>query len=366
MPPLTVLLKPASGSCNMRCSYCFYADEAQNRATENYGMMSEATLEAVVRECLARAEGSCSFGFQGGEPTLRGLGFFRRCTALVEQYRPSGLAVSYFLQTNGLLLDESWAAFFREHRFLVGLSLDGDKELHDACRPDAAGKGTFNRALRAARLLDRFGVEYNVLTVVTARTARSIRRVYRFFMKNGLVYQQYIPCLDPLGEPRGLHPWSLTPEAYGEFLIRLFDEWYADRRAGRFVYIRYFENLAALMLGRPPESCGMLGHCGPQLVVEADGSAYPCDFYMLDDYRLGNFNTDGLPGMEARREEIGFLKESFLGLERCRTCRWARLCRGGCRRDRQGVGLHEIGQNYFCPAYLRFFEYAAPKLATLL
>lgn len=366
MPPLTVLIKPASGSCNMRCTYCFYADETQNRATENYGMMSEATLEAVVRECLARAEGSCSFGFQGGEPTLRGLDFFRRCTALVERYRPRGLAVSYFLQTNGLLLDEAWAAFFREYHFLIGLSLDGDRDLHDACRPDAAGKGTFSRVLGAARLLDRFGVDYNVLTVVTARTARSIRHIYRFFMKNGLVYQQYIPCLDPLGEARGLHPWSLTPQAYGDFLIRLFDEWYADRRAGRFVYIRYFENLAALMLGRPPESCGMLGRCGPQLVVEADGSAYPCDFYMLDDYRLGNFNTDSLPQMEARREQTGFLQESLRGLDRCRTCRWARLCRGGCRRDRQGTALHDIGQNYFCPAYLRFFEYAAPKLATLL
>ena len=150
---------------------------------------------------------------------------------MVERYRPRGLAVSYFLQTNGLLLDEAWAAFLREHHFLIGLSLDGDRDLHDACRPDAAGKGTFSRVLGAARLLDRFGVDYNVLTVVTARTARSIRHIYRFFMKNGLVYQQYIPCLDPLGEARGLHPWSLTPQAYGDFLIRLFDEWYADRRA---------------------------------------------------------------------------------------------------------------------------------------
>lgn len=366
MPPLSVLIKPASGSCNMRCRYCFYADETQNRKTANFGMMSEQTMEAVIRGCLAFAGGSCSFGFQGGEPTLRGLDFFQKFTALVDRLRPAGLRVDYFIQTNGLLLDEAWAAFFAEHQFLVGLSLDGDEELHDLQRPDAAGRGTFSRVFAAAGLLRRFGVEYNLLTVVTAQTARNIRRIYRFYIRNGLLYQQYIPCLDPLGEPRGGHRYSLTPQAFGDFLIRLFDEWYADRRAGRFVYIRYFENLAGMMIGQPPESCGLLGHCSLQTVVEADGSVYPCDFYMLDDYRLGNFNTDTMEEINRRREAVGFLQESLKGLDRCRSCRWYPVCRGGCRRDRQGLGLHEIGDNYFCSGYQRFFAHALPLLKNLL
>ena len=366
MPPLSVLIKPASGSCNMRCRYCFYVDETLNRETENFGMMSEQTMEAVIRRCLSFASGSCSFGFQGGEPTLRGLDFFQKFTALADRLRPDRLQLHYFIQTNGLMLDEAWAAFFAAHHFLVGLSLDGDESLHDLQRPDAAGRGTFGRVFAAAELLRRFGVEYNLLTVVTAQTARNIRRIYRFYTRNGLLYQQYIPCLDPLGEPRGRRPYSLTPQAFGDFLIRLFDEWYADRRAGKFVYIRYFENLAALMLGRPPESCGMLGHCSLQTVVEADGSVYPCDFYMLDDYRLGNLNTDTMEQINRRREEVGFLQESLGGLEHCRSCRWYRVCRGGCRRDRQGLGLHEVGENYFCSGYQRFFAHALPLLQTLL
>ncbi len=366
MPPLNVLIKPASGRCNLRCRYCFYTDETCNRETPDFGMMSEQTTEQVVKKSLAFAEGSCSFGFQGGEPTLRGLDFFERFTELVKKYNEKQVPVSYTMQTNGMRIDAAWARFFKENRFLIGLSLDGDKALHDENRIDAAEKGTFLRVKRAAEALNAEGVEYNILTVVTRQTARNIRRIYAFFMKNGFFHQQYIPCLDPLGAECGAQPYSLRPEDYETFLIRLFDLWYRDKMEDRFVYIRYFENLAGMLLGQPPESCSLRGRCAPQIVVEADGSVYPCDFYMLDDYRTGNFNFDTVADMVSHPNQLRFSQESCFVPQECRDCPYGSLCRGGCRRDRQGTDLHTTEKNHFCSAYRAFFAYAAPKMAKLL
>lgn len=359
--PIHLLIKPASGNCNLRCAYCFYADITEKRETPSFGMMSEETLEAVVRKALERAQGEVTFAFQGGEPTLSGLPFFRRFVELVRAHNTRNLTVHSAIQTNGILLDGEWAAFLAENRFLVGLSLDGTAAVHDLHRVDARGEGTHKRLMAAVRTLQAHKVEFNVLTVVTAKAAREIRSIYAFFRRNQLLYQQYIPCLDPLGEARGGHPYSLTPALYERFLKDLFDLWFADVTAGRFVYIRYFENLVGMLLGQPPEACGMLGTCGMQYVVEADGSVYPCDFYMLDQYKLGNLNTDTLAQIDARRKEIGFIEQSCAVDEKCKICKWYQLCRGGCRRDRDYY-QDGIGRNYYCAAYERFFEYAWPKL----
>ncbi|MDO4741203.1 MAG: anaerobic sulfatase maturase [Eubacteriales bacterium] len=364
MPPLSLLIKPASSACNMRCRYCFYADEAMNRTVYSFGQMSEETLENVLRKAFAYAEGALHIGFQGGEPTLRGLDFFRTCARLCRELNQKGLRVSLALQTNGLLLDEEWAKFLHEERFLVGLSLDGTQALHDRLRPDAAGQGTFSRVLAAAELLRGHRVDFNVLTVVTSYAAKNIGRIYAFFRKNGLLYQQYIPCLDPLGEPRGLSEYSLTPPLYARFMKDLFDLWYDDVAHGRFIYVRHLENLLAAAAGRPPEHCGMLGRCAMQGVVEADGSVYPCDFYVLDRYRLGNLNECDFPELMRALQQSGFIEESLLPAEECRRCEWAALCRGGCRRDRD-AGDH-LALNYFCPAYRSFYPYALPKLQALL
>ncbi len=359
---LSILIKPASGSCNMRCRYCFYADETRKRAEAGHGAMSLATAENLVRRAMESAEGGCAFCFQGGEPTLRGLDFFRDFVALARRYDAGRARASFSIQTNGLLLDDQWAAFLKENRFLVGLSMDGDRQTHDLNRVDADGNGTFSRVLRAARLLGKYAVPFNILTVVNARVARSADSIYSFYKKNGLLYQQYIPCLDPIFERRGGSSWSLTPEAYGRFLIRLFDRWYADRMRGEPVYIHYFESLAGMLQGVPPASCGMMGVCSVQTVVEADGSVYPCDFYALDEYRLGNVNADSFDELHQKR--LPFLEQSRQGLEKCVSCRHGPLCRGGCRRDRQGPD--GIGENYFCPAYMAFFDHAVPKLQALL
>lgn len=359
MPPLTLLIKPASGACNLACRYCFYHDEQLNRETFSYGFMSEETLEIMTKKALEHARGQCTFGFQGGEPTLRGLDFFRRAVELQKKYNVHNVRIMNAIQTNGMLIDDEWAAFLGENRFLVGLSLDGGKDVHDLNRLDPEGKGTFNRVLRAAQKLAARQVEFNVLTVVTGRTADSIAGIYSFYRRSNLLYQQYIPCLDPLGE-RGASPWALTPEKYGKFLKTLFDLWYRDVTSGRFIYIRYFENLLGMLLGRPPESCGLSGQCVIQNVVEADGSVYPCDFYCLDEWKLGNIREHSFRELSQCETAKRFLSEGRSLAEDCKACDLGPICRGGCRRDRE-----HAGGNYFCPAYKEFFPYALPRLQEL-
>ena len=361
MPPLSIMIKPASSRCNLRCAYCFYADEARLRETPDCGRMPEAVCRALIEKAVNAAEGSVSFLFQGGEPTLAGLDFYRRFVALVRASAPRGLTVRYALQTNGTLLDEDWCRFFRENRFLVGLSLDGTRACHDRFRRDGEGRGTYDRVLRAARLLDRTGVAYNVLTVVTGTAARHIQSVFSSLCKNGFFYQQYIPCLDPLEGKRGGEAYSLSPGQYEAFLKTLFDLWYRELEQGRYYSIRYFDNLVWMLDGRPPEQCSMCGRCGVQYLVEADGSVYPCDFYALDQYRLGNILHGAWADLDRAREQMGFIRASEYVPEACRHCRWYPLCRNGCRRDRTAEA-DRPGRNYYCEAYAGFFAYALPRL----
>ena len=359
------MLKPSSGACNMRCRYCFYADETRKRETENYGFMSGETQEAVVRKTLAQARDGCTFAFQGGEPTLAGLDFYRRQARLEAQYNLNRVPIHHAIQTNGLVIDDQWGAFFAREKYLVGVSLDGPREIHDAYRLDARGEGTFHRVMGAIRILQKHQVDFNILVTLTQPCARSSRKVYGFFRKQGFAYQQYIPCLDPLGEERGGHDYSLTPEGFAYYLKSVFDLWYQDCRKGEMPYHRYFYNLLAILQGQRPEACDLRGICGVQYVVEADGSVYPCDFYMLDQWRLGNLVTDSFEQIDRRRQELGFLQRSQKALERCRGCRWLPLCRGGCCRDREGAAGAPLGENYFCPAYQEFFAYAYPRLEEL-
>lgn len=366
MPALSLLIKPASGNCNMRCRYCFYADELDNREIRSYGKMSVDTMHTIVEKAMEYGDYECTIAFQGGEPTLAGLDFYRDLVAYVTAHEnPKKLKIHYALQTNGYLINEEWAAFLGENHFLVGVSLDGLKEIHDRYRLDAAGKGTYQRVISAIRLLEKHQVEYNILTVVTAATARNGQKIYNYFKKNHFGYQQYIECLDPIGEEPGQHEYSLTPEKYGEFLKSMFDAWYLDMRSGTYVYNRYFENLMMIMAGQQPESCNMRGVCGKQWVFEADGSVYPCDFYALDQWRLGNIQENSFEEMDEKRDGLGFIQWSMRQQEDCQKCRWFGLCRNGCRRNREPVTAEHTNRNYFCKSYQMFFEYAYPRLTEI-
>ena len=357
--PMSVMIKPASSNCNLRCRYCFYADEAASRQVANYGMMSPQTLEEVVRFFLDSAAGHCSFSFQGGEPTLAGLDFFRQVVELERKYGRPGLTVTNALQTNGMVLDREWCRFLGENHFLVGLSFDGIKQTHDLYRRQGDGSGSYSKVLRAAQLLEQYQVDFNILTVVTRQLAANITQVYRFYQKNGWRYHQYLPCMDALESERGGEDYSLTPQDYGEFLKKLFDLWYQDLRRGVVTSIRYFDNLVLLLQGRGAESCAMTGHCNIQYLVEGDGSVFPCDFYALDPYRLGKIPDQTLEELDQRRRELRFVEDSLERPAECAGCPWFPLCRGGCKRDfTPGAAPH----NYYCPSYQAFFPYALPRL----
>ena len=362
MPPISLLIKPASSNCNLRCEYCFYHSIAETRMTESYGMMSVQMLEMMVKKALEFADGTCTFAFQGGEPTLIGLEFYKKLIEFERKYNIKKVEINNALQTNGIVINGEWAKFLAENNFLVGLSLDGSKDMNDSMRIDATGKGSFTKIMNTVQLFNKYKVEYNILFVVSAIVARHANKIYNFFKKNDFRYLQFIPCLDPLNEKPGNHGYSLTPERLALFLKNLFDCWYDDIMKDNMISIRYFDNLVGLMMGIRPEACGMLGECSCQFVVEADGGVYPCDFYVLDEWHLGNIFEDDFETLRFNETAVRFVETSRFIDHKCEECKWANLCRGGCRRTREPYENNKPVLNYYCLSYTEFFEYAAPRL----
>ena len=325
------------------------------------GVMSEDTVRVMLENAFRAADpgGTVSFMFQGGEPTVAGLPFFQRFAAEAEALCPPGVRCAYSIQTNGTLLDEAWAAFLGERRFLVGLSVDGYKDLHNLYRVDVGGEGSWNRVVRALRLLNKHHVMTNALCVVTAQCARHPDRVYGELKKLGFDYMQFIPCLDPLDRERGGMPFSLTPERYGQFLCRLFDLWYQDWREGRCCSVRLFDDYLHMVLGEQAGTCATCGRCGSYFVVEGDGSVYPCDFFVLDQWRLGKLGEDTLEEMAAGERLRAFFKWGEEKPPECGACRWRRLCNGGCKNDWLSG---PVPHNYFCSALRQFFAHAESRL----
>ncbi len=356
MESISLLIKPASGLCNMRCKYCFYIDEMNNREIESFGIMSVETLEAVIKNVFEQVTGFVTIAFQGGEPTLAGFEFFRQVPLLIEQYNVNKISVQLAIQTNGYAMDERWAKYFKENHYLVGISLDGYEELHNKYRVDAKGEGTYDKVMRSIDLFKKYEVDFNILTVVHGEIADNIAKIYNFYKRNDFAFQQYIECLEPLGEAQGGKEYSLTPEKLRYFLITLFRKWYTDLKNGNHVYNRYFENLLMILTRQQPESCNMMGICGKQWVLEADASVYPCDFYVLDEWKLGNFVTHSLEELDQKREELAFIQQSHCVPEECKKCKWYPICRNGCRRNCEPVSTCSREKNYFCKAYKDFFE----------
>ncbi len=348
------LVKPASSACNMRCRYCFYSDVAAHRVRPCARVMDDAVTDALIDRALAVApDAHVSFSFQGGEPTLAGLPYFRSFIERVEARREHQ-QVSYALQTNGLAIDDAWAAFLAEHRVLCGVSIDGWRDLHDSLRPDAHGAGTYARAMGAVRRLRRAGAEVNVLAVLTAQMARHPQRMFSWIEREHIDYLQLIPCLPGLDEE--VDTFSLTPRAFASFYQRLFDLWWRSCEQGRYVSIWLFENLMQMALGQFPAQCGMLGRCAPQFVVESDGAVYPCDFYALDEWRVGNICTDGLERMATCETMRAFLAEPRRACAACADCPFEGVCHRNCKR---------LNVAYYDAAYCglkEFLTYAWPGL----
>ncbi|MBQ8092732.1 MAG: anaerobic sulfatase maturase [Clostridia bacterium] len=359
MQQVNLLIKPASSLCNMRCRYCFYTDETAYQTDVHPSVMSMDTADCLIartREALD-TDGTASFSFQGGEPTLAGLPFFRH---FVNQVNATGMCARYAIQTNGLAITPEWISFFKENQFLVGISIDGDASTHDQMRPDAAGQPTSRHVLDSIRMLQDAGIPYNLLCVVNRYTAAAPKQTFRYLRTLGQ-YLQFIPCLDPLDAMRGSMPWSLTPEDYGRFLCETFETWLRSWRSGRYVSVRFFDDIIHLAMGQAPSSCACSGTCGETLVIEADGSVYPCDFYALDEWKLGTLQStfDELlqsPGMNR------FKARSLHKPAACQRCPFFTLCRGGCPRD--WTSGPETA-NYYCSALQTFFKKAESGIAEI-
>ena len=358
MPPVSLMIKPASSNCNLRCEYCFYHDVAESRTTPSRGVMRLELLEDIIKKAVAFTKGEqIMISFQGGEPLLAGKDFFYAFLEMLPRLNVYNSPVSIGIQTNGTLIDEEWCDIFLKGNFLVGLSLDGTEKTN-SLRIDANGNPTFDSIYNSAKLLQRKGVEFNILTVLTKPIAENIEEIYAFYKENAFKHLQFIPCLKPLNneqKPLDVNvDFFLTAEDYFAFLVKAFALYSKDYREGNYTSIRQFDNFVLLAHFERAEQCGMNGHCTHQYVIEGDGEVYPCDFYCTDKYSLGYIQDTDFFALEKHPTAVNFIKESLVVLDKCHHCKYFLLCRNGCKRERIDIDK--------CSAYKKFFPLAIPEL----
>ncbi|MFH1022855.1 MAG: anaerobic sulfatase maturase [Planctomycetota bacterium] len=373
-----VLAKPAGPSCNLACRYCFYLEKEALFPAGGPRRMPDDLLERFVREYIATQDvPAVNFAWQGGEPTLLGVDFFRRAVAFQKKHNPAGKTIGNAFQTNGILLDDEWCGFLRENNFLVGLSLDGPRDLHDQFRRDRGGHPTFDRVMAAMESLKRHGVTFNVLSVVNRENARRPLDVYRFLRKHGPGFLQFIPLVERVrpdgslapppepGRPGGEYPVtpeSVTPEGYGDFLAAIFDEW-VRRDVGR-VFVQLFDVTLGNRMGVPSTLCLFAETCGQALALEHNGDIFACDHYVYPEYRRGNVREASLGEIvfsEAQARFGAAKRDRLPGF--CRSCDVFPLCRGECPKHRFAAAPDgEPGRNYLCAGYKTFFHHALPAL----
>lgn len=356
MKNLSIMIKPASSLCNLRCKYCFYADIASLRQVKSYGIMPQQSVHNMLDKIHAQLEpgDKITFAFQGGEPTLAGLPWFLDFTDTVKRWEKK-IEVSYALQTNATLLDDAWCAFLAENHFLVGVSWDILPDCHDGVRVDPAGQGTNRLVRQAMKHLSEHRVSYNVLCTLTRQAARHPQKIWKLLEAEGIAYVQFTPCLDALDQP-GKNPFALTPQRFASFYSQLFPLWLAGFRQGRYRSVKLFDDLVNLAAFGVPTACGINGRCQPQLVVEADGSVYPCDFYCLEEYRLGSILEDDLEVLYQR--SVTSPTKQFAPLPaQCNACTYRAFCGGGCKRMRREV----FWGSSFC-GYRQFLDSCMPQI----
>lgn len=378
---LHVMSKPIGPICNLDCEYCYYLHKEELYPTGERWRMPESTLDEYIRQYIAAQPanvGEITFAWQGGEPTLLGLPFFQRILELQEQHRRPGDQIVNALQTNGVLLNDEWCRFFKNHGFLIGLSIDGPKELHDHYRYDKQGQGTFERVLDALKLLKKHQVEFNALVVVNRINGDAGRRVYRYLRDSGVEFMQFIPIVERRGV--GVHPeleaveedrrhWthlvssrSVLPEQFGRFLIEVFDEW-VQRDVGR-VFVQIFDQALSAWMGMEPSLCVFRKTCGKALALEHNGDLYSCDHFVEPEFRLGNLHElpiVELANSEAQRQ-FGRSKETSLP-DYCRECEVLFACNGECPKNRFiETPDGRPGLNYLCAGYRMFFNHIGPVM----
>ena len=345
---LSVMLKPVSSSCNLDCKYCFYHSLSSHREHENYGIMSESVLETTIKKALDYADGDRFYlSFHGGEPTLRGIDFFKKAVQFVNKYNTKNSEVILALQTNGTLIDDKWAKFLKGNNFIVGISLDGTY-FANRYRVDRQGESTFDRVIEAIDTLQYYEVDFNILTVVTKYVATHIKDVYEFFTSRGYRYLQFTPCLRPFDNVVEDEDMYMTGEEYGNYLIELTQMYFNDYINHDYTSIRQIDNFVRLANHKPALQCGMNGNCSYQFTIEADGTVFPCDYYCVDKYILGKIQNDDFYNMARGNKQAEFVLSSREIEPKCKQCKYYTLCRNGCKRERRDVDK--------CVAYNMYFD----------
>ena len=313
--------------------------------------MSYDTVDLLIQKIVSFQPSALTFMFQGGEPLLAGIDFYKYFVSSVRD--AVRVPISYALQTNGLLIDDEYAGFFSENGFLLGVSLDGDKSVTDRNRSDNNGKSVFDRVMNSINILRSHSVNFNILSVIDDESVKETEKTYSFFKDCGFSFIQFIPCIDSESAA------SISMTAYESFLKKSFDLWYNDYIQGNYISIRHIDNYLSILLGMPPENCAMCGFCGNYFVLEADGDLYPCDFYCDSLNRVASL-SDEKP-FEINDKHRAFIDESKVIHNHCRKCRYYILCRGGCKRDR----INGYSENRYCKAFYSFFEYAGERMLSI-
>lgn len=374
-PRIHVLSKPTGAICNLDCSYCFFLDKEELYPGSKFRMTDEV-LETYIRQLIeAHKTPEVTVAWQGGEPTLMGVGFFRKAIAYQEKYRKPGMTFENTLQTNGTLLDDQWCEFFKENNYLIGLSLDGPRELHDANRVDKKGSPTFDRVMRGLRLLQKHGVEYNILTTVNRVNADHPLEVYRFLrdeVKTSWI--QFIPVVERINEDgKTLYQQGTTvsensvlPEQFGNFLTTIFDEW-VRKDVGK-IFVQTFEAAVRSWLNMPTGMCFFSPTCGTGVALEHNGDLYSCDHFVEPDYLLGNIQENSMAELVSRDRQFKFGQDKLDTLPKyCQQCEVRFACHGECPKHRF---IHtpdgEPGLNYLCAGYKHFFTHIDEPLKIMV
>ncbi|MCM1163204.1 MAG: anaerobic sulfatase-maturation protein [Muribaculaceae bacterium] len=373
--PIYMMAKPAGAACNLACGYCYYLDKASMAPGGRPGVMSDETLEHFIRSYIeAQPTTDVLFTWHGGEPLLRGIKFYERALALQCKYA-GGHRIDNCIQTNGTLINRDWCGFFRDNGFLVGLSIDGSRVMHNRYRLTSDGRPTWAAVTMAAALLDLYGVEWNAMAVVSRETETDPLGFYRYFRDElKCRYLQFAPLVErehagrllSPDDPGGvITPFSVTPQGWGEFLCAVYDEWVIHDVGSMFVQL--FDATLANWAGQPPGLCTLAPDCGHALVLEHDGTVYSCDHFVYPDHCLGNISDTPIPAMFVSPRQREFAERSRRLPKECLSCQWLHLCHGECPKNRI-VPSSEPGKplNYLCPGYKRFFSHSASTMQTML
>jgi uncharacterized protein len=358
--PVSVMWKTVSEACNLACDYCYYS-RCKGRP-ERINRIEDQVLEKFIREYMAISKGFVSFTWQGGEPLLAGLDFFKKVVSLQAKYAPNNTSISNSIQTNGTLIDKEWASFFKTYNFLVGVSLDGPKEINDVRRVTGSGTGSYTSIMRGIQHLKDARVDFNILTVLHENNVKKAHELLTFYQQEDFTHVQFIPCMDFKAQDiKQPGKFLITPKEYGDFLCEAFDVWYNDGHPE--TSIRFFDNMLAVYLHQEAMLCLRRKTCPKTIILEQNGDAYPCDFFIHEDLYLGNVGTDPLDSILTNKVYDQFLQMKPNLPEKCKGCEFLSLCHGGCPRNRNW-NLEELGVqvDYFCSSYKQIFRYAHERM----